>query len=452
MYKPGTSTYYSIILIIIFLYLYIDVKAQKSLRIGSTPQKADVYINDFFMGKTPLIIRKRALFRKGIFQRNGRKEEKYFEIKIEKKNFFPEIKNEVAIKKNRTATRIAGTGLMLLGASSISLEGDEDDEGRRTLSALSILAGMYMALQPTYKMKFSSSTIHIKLKSNGYFPSKEKESLTTSIYNIDSDLPKTNMEGKDDIAVIIGNRDYDEVSNVDYALNDSRSIKVYCEKVLGLKSERIFYYENAGKIDFDRLFGTATNYKGRVYKSVRKNISSLYVFYIGHGISKDNRTYFVPIDAAINDIDLTGYSVDLFNHNLAQVPAKFILIVTDACFSGRNIHKELKVSGFIRTKATKIAALDNGIFFASSTGDQYSTWFEEAQHGTFTYFFLKGIHNKNADIDKDDMLTFKELFEYVSDENYGVPYEAQFRNGFEQTPTIESKNPEILEQVFIKYE
>ena len=76
-----------------------------------------------------------------------------------------------------------------------------------------------------------------------------------------------------------------------------------------------------------------------------------------------------------------------------------------------------------------------------------SSWYDEQQHSLFTYFFLKAIQG-NADVNKDRQLTYKELYDYVADDDQ-VPYAARrLYNGRTQTPTIEGKD---LNRVLIKY-
>ena len=66
----------------------------------------------------------------------------------------------------------------------------------------------------------------------------------------------------------------------------------------------------------------------------------------------------------------------------------------------------------------------------------------------FTYFFLKAIHNRNADADGDKKLTFEELYSYISSSTEGVPYQARRTHGVEQDPLIQG---EFRDKVFMAY-
>ncbi|MBI4682856.1 MAG: hypothetical protein HY757_07120 [Nitrospirae bacterium] len=83
--------------------------------------------------------------------------------------------------------------------------------------------------------------------------------------------------------------------------------------------------------------------------------------------------------------------------------------------------------------------LKNGVVISSSTRSQVSSWYNEKKHGMFTYFFLKAIHDKNADYDKNNELTFEEIYRYISDKADGVPYYARSIHNVEQTPVIQGQ-------------
>jgi len=50
--------------------------------------------------------------------------------------------------------------------------------------------------------------------------------------------------------------------------------------------------------------------------------------------------------------------------------------------------------------------------FAASAKDEVSSWYPEARHGVFTYYFLAGLQGR-ADINQDSIITFSEMDEYL---------------------------------------
>ncbi|TAG95337.1 MAG: hypothetical protein EAZ20_00345, partial [Bacteroidetes bacterium] len=79
---------------------------------------------------------------------------------------------------------------------------------------------------------------------------------------------------------------------------------------------------------------------------------------------------------------------------------------------------------------------------------EVSCWYNEKSHGMFTYFFLKAIHNKNADLNKDNKLTLREIYQFIIDDAEGVPYYARRYRGVEQKPTLQGQN---LDRVLVEF-
>lgn len=259
------------------------------------------------------------------------------------------------------------------------------------------------------------------------------------------DIEYTNMDRAEhstrgnDFAVVIGNRDYRNAKEVKYALNDASLVKRYLVEVMGFREGNVFYLEDATKGIFELFFGTASNHKGKLYNHVKRGKSNVFVYYSGHGAPglKDRKGYFVPVEADPNYIELGGYSLETFYKNLSELPAASITVVMDSCFSGAAIFDN--ISPIVLEIEDPVINAKNVVVLSSTSGSQVSTWFDEKGHGMFTYFFLKAIHNKNADYDGDGKLTFEEIFRFVSDDTEGVPYYARRVHGVEQNPTIEGK-------------
>lgn len=279
-------------------------------------------------------------------------------------------------------------------------------------------------------------------------PKAEIRIATGLSVDIEQDLPKTKMQNNEAIAVVIGNRDYRKAKRVEFAVNDAEAIKLYLTEVLGFRDGNIFFVSNASKGDFELFFGNKGNHKGKLYDAVKAGKSDVFVFYSGHGAPglKDKRGYFVPVEADPHYIELGGYPIDVFYENIAKVPARSMTVVLDSCFSGANVFDN--ISPMVLEINNPVINLQNGVVMSSSSGSQVSSWYNEKKHGMFTYFFLKAMHNKNADFNGNGELTFEEIYRYISDNAEGVPYYARRVHGVDQTPTIEGK---YQEKVFLKY-
>ena len=266
--------------------------------------------------------------------------------------------------------------------------------------------------------------------------------------DIHEEIPEAGEENRDAIAVVMGNSFYKKTKNVDFAINDALAMRTYLIKTLGYKDGNIFYIENATQSDFMTYFGVKGNYKGKLFNAVKKNKSDVFIYYSGHGAPglKDQKGYFVPVECDPQYVELGGYPLETFYENLAEIPAKSFTVILDACFSGADIFEN--ISPIVIQVKNPVMKLNHGIVLASSSGNQVSSWYNEKQHGMFTYFFLKGIHNKNGDLNKDGQLTYEELYKFISDESEGVPYYARRLHGVEQNPTLQGNESK---RVFVKY-
>ena len=251
--------------------------------------------------------------------------------------------------------------------------------------------------------------------------------------------------------MVIGNQSYKKAPQVDFALHDAQMMKKYLTTSLGFKEGNIFYVENASKLDFELLFGNQHTYKGKLYNSIVPNKSEVFIFYAGHGAPDLNskQAYFVPVDASPNYLALSGYATSTFYQNLAKLPAKSITIVLDACFSGATLNGSVfKNISPVEIKPKHLYKLKNAVLLSSSKGTQVSSWYNEKQHGLFTYFFLKALHHYNADFNKDKQITIKEVYRFIANQTEGVPYWARKLHGIEQTPTLQGTQ---TNRVLLKY-
>ncbi|MFK7969654.1 MAG: caspase family protein [Bacteroidia bacterium] len=254
----------------------------------------------------------------------------------------------------------------------------------------------------------------------------------------DRDLPRTGMNNPDAIAVIIGNRDYQnqDVPSVDFALNDALSMKRYLVNVLGYDENNVIMLNNASQADFNGMFGTKESHKARLFNLVKKNQSDVFVYYSGHGAPdlESNEGYFVPVDCDPTLVRFNGYAIKTLYDNLAKIPYRKLSVVIDACFSGSSDKGTLMpFTSLARIRTSSNLLSDpNATVLTSATNDQVATWYPEQYHGLFTYYFLKGLQGE-ANQDRDNRLTLLELKTYLNEQ---VPYMARRLRNRTQTPEI----------------
>jgi tetratricopeptide (TPR) repeat protein len=267
------------------------------------------------------------------------------------------------------------------------------------------------------------------------------------LVDVDKDIPKGKDVRGTAIAVIIGNKEYSRYNNgipdVDYAERDAGFMRQYVIHVLGYREENIIYEKNATLAELNRIFGTA-GVRGELFNWVKPKKSEVFIYYTGHGApdAGGKGAFLVPVDAHVDYIASSGYSLDTFYENLSKLPAKKIIVVLDACFSGDSAKGMLVkgVSPATLKSISPVREIANATTFASADRDQVSTWFPEKRHSLFTYFFLKGLKG-DADANRDKKISVKEMKEYLDD---NVPYQARRLVNREQTPIVEGDDSWVI--------
>ena len=263
-------------------------------------------------------------------------------------------------------------------------------------------------------------------------------------------IPLARDSNPDAIAIIIGNRSYQNAPAVAFASNDAAVMKQYAERALGIRPGNVFLLEDATLTNLKVWFGDQGNPNGRLKDLVKPGRTEVFVFYSGHGAPdpRAERAYLMPTDADANRLSLTGLPVDMLYENLAALNAKHVTVVLDACFSGASGGGEMLITSAspigmqVRDPAARFAA-GNATIIAAAEGQQLANWYPEMRHGMLTYFFLKGLQG-GADANRDGRVSVGEMRAYLTDPSDGLPYEARRVHGREQTPQIFGRDDRVI--------
>jgi hypothetical protein len=268
----------------------------------------------------------------------------------------------------------------------------------------------------------------------------------------DFDLHETKEENRHAVAVIIGNQHYSDanrgVPDVDYAQNDAELMFNYVTKTLGYREGNIIYMKDATQADFIGTFGTSDNPKGKLYDWIKPGESDVFIYYSGHGAPgpTHGRGYLLPVNADPMKIELNGYSLETLYKNIGKLPAKTVMIIIDACFSGGS------ASGSIVKSASSISmrvvetrpTIPQAIVLTAASPQEIASWDDNAKHGLFTRHFVEGMVGK-ADGENfgngDGTITLFELKKYINEE---VSYRARRLFGRDQHPQITGDENSVL--------
>jgi len=241
---------------------------------------------------------------------------------------------------------------------------------------------------------------------------------------VDIDIPICQKENQNVFAIIIANENYQDVTKVPNALNDGTIFAEYCEKTLGIPHNNIKFVSDATLNNIKREL----NWLSQVM-DVYQGEASIIFYYAGHGIPDESNgsAYLLPVDGIGTDVS-TGYSLDRLYADLGSKPAKSVVILLDACFSGAKRDGGMLASARgVAIKAKQNTPKGNMVVLAAAQGDETAFPYKEKGHGMFTYYLLKKLQDSNGEA------TLGEIADYVIE---NVRKQSIVTNGKMQTPTL----------------
>ncbi len=223
------------------------------------------------------------------------------------------------------------------------------------------------------------------------------------ISDVDQNIPQTSLKNENTFAVIIANEKYATESTVDFALNDGKVFREYCEKTLGIPSENIRFVENGtlGSI------GAGISWLKKVLEVYKQDANAI-VYYSGHGIPNEANgdAYILPTDCHGSDFQY-AYSINRLYKELGEAGAKSVTYFIDACFSGTQRKGEMMVAArgvAIKSKSGVLSG--NSVAFAAASGDETAFAYEEKGHGMFTYFLLKKLQETKGEVSYGELASY----------------------------------------------
>ena len=215
--------------------------------------------------------------------------------------------------------------------------------------------------------------------------------------DVDRGIPECGRTFENRFAVVIGNEDYASLSpeldpqiNVDFAVQDARSMADYFEKALGIPRSNIKLLTNATAGSMRQAVTWLAN-----NARAGGGEAEVFFYYSGHGLPtpSDRIPCLIPVDVAGSTPELGIPLPDLYRQLTAH-PIRRGMVVLDACFSGGARNAELVAMKGVRVEPRKDAIPSPLVVLASSSADEASGVYREKQHGYFTYFLLKEIQTQ----------------------------------------------------------
>jgi hypothetical protein len=214
------------------------------------------------------------------------------------------------------------------------------------------------------------------------------------------------------LALIVGVADYENTpAKAIFADSDALVFSDYASEKLGIPENRIKTLVDDGADIREVLLGV----KRWLARSVKQEQSDVYVFFAGHGLASDDgeKMFLLPYDGAPELLEDTAVSRDRLFSEIAAANPRSVTVFLDTCYSGTTRGTDMLVASRpIAIRAKEQAVPEGFTVMTAAAGDQTAKPLEEAKHGMFSYFLMKGMEG-DADANQDNKITAGELHAYV---------------------------------------
>ena len=245
-----------------------------------------------------------------------------------------------------------------------------------------------------------------------------EESIVKSLAKLDPAIIK-NPISDNKVALIFGIENYKNVPDAKFANLDAEYFSEYARNVFGIRDDNIklLVNENAS------LVGSLEAISIWLPGKIRKNQTDLIIFFAGHGLASTDgkELYLLPSDGNADLLARTGLPRTEIFDQITKLKPKSVTIFLDTCYSGVSRDEQMLLASArpIRIEVVEDESIPrNFTIFTATKLKQISSGLDEAKHGIFSYYLMKGLEG-NADSNNDKKITNGELLAYL-DENVSI--------------------------------
>ena len=245
---------------------------------------------------------------------------------------------------------------------------------------------------------------------------------------------------KNKIAIIIGVEKYEYLTNLDaaFANRDANAFREYAVRALGVDPSNINLL-----VDKDASRPKILKALKLWLPKIGGENMDIYLFFAGHGLASDDgkNLYILPQDGDASLLEDTAITRNEIIKILQKTNPKSVTMFFDTCYSGQTRNEETLVASLrpVRIVADDQEIPNNFTIFTASANDQTSGSIEEAKHGMFSYYLMKGMEGA-ADENKDNKISNGELIAYIQNNVSKVA----FSQNREQDPSMSGDKDKIL--------
>ena len=213
-------------------------------------------------------------------------------------------------------------------------------------------------------------------------------------------------------ALIIGVADYERTpAKAAYADRDAQTFYDFAMLKLGVPADNIKELVNSSANEVDVRLAV----KDWIARSAKHGVSDIYVFFAGHGLANQSGDdmYLLPFDGSPRLLEESAISRKGLFFDIANIKPRSVTVFLDTCYSGTTRGADMLIKARpIAIRAKEQSVPESFTVMTAAAGDQTAKPLEEAKHGMFSYFLMKGMEG-DADVNKDSQITAGELHAYV---------------------------------------
>ena len=215
-------------------------------------------------------------------------------------------------------------------------------------------------------------------------------------------------------AVIVGVGDYksDQITDLRYASKDAQAMYDF----LRSPAAGPFEEDHILLLKDDKATGQALREAMFVFLQKANYNDLVVIYFAGHGApdpTRPDNLYLLPYDADTKQLAATGFPMwDVKTALRRQIKAERVIVIADACHSGGTKDGETNpINGSFEDLFTPSRRV------ILTAADENELSYEDAKwgggHGVFTFNLVEGLKGA-ADIDKNGIVTFAEVSDYVA--------------------------------------
>jgi hypothetical protein len=217
-------------------------------------------------------------------------------------------------------------------------------------------------------------------------------------------------------AVVVGVGQYEspDIPDLEYADDDARAVRDFLESDAAGPFDDVLYLEN------EEATGAAMREALFVFLQQADWNDLVVIYYAGHGAPDPNRPdnlYLLPTDSKLDALAATGFPMwDVKTALRRQIASERVLVIADACHSAGTADGTAVGAGGSNPIAGGFAQLftpSRRLMLTAANTNESSLEDSQWGGGVFTHYLLEGLGGK-GDLDGDGIVTFTEVFDYVS--------------------------------------